>query len=184
MRVGEGFGQLRMTGDVCDEYSQISMRPYPYRSEEDLIERNEITNLNPTWSESAYDNWPAHVTAPPNPSAENEVYKIRRGMSRLRWNKAGPWNLNSRPGEGSLQGMGQIKTFDLNSLPVGARIALEVLAAGTCAVAAVALYRAVGYEKSGFWKAVLMILTASNAIGVAFNLVKAGSDVAGAVKGS
>lgn len=160
MRVGEGFGQLRMTGDVCDEYSMTSMRPYPYRSEEDLIERKEVENLNPVWSDDAYamGAWPGYVKAPPNPSLEREVYPIRRGMSRLRWNKAGPWNLNYKPGEGSLMGYASYPEWLENMLKTGPSITEHViwLALSTAGVfSAIAAYRAMDREPSTAWKAAL-----------------------------
>jgi len=179
MRVREGLGQLKMTGKICDEYALKSLRPYPYKSEEMLVEEKEIEDLNPVWSDEVYKkDWSAAVPAPSIPSTEKEVYRIRRGMSRLRWNKAGPWNMN--PGPDSLEGFGEeavditpavtaavvpaispemveVSTVSPNYAGVGAGIAAASLVGGAIStLEAIAIFRVVGREPSAFWKAMLL----------------------------
>lgn len=160
MRIGNGIGQLRMTGDICDEYSMTSLRPYPYKSEEMLIDEGEVTNLNPPWSDDAYamSGWPGYVKAPPIPSLEREIYPIHRGMRRLRWNKAGPWNLNRPKGE-ELTGLGiswpdYMETI-LKRGFTASELAVGGVLSGAGIFAAIGAYRAIDKQPKMLWKIAL-----------------------------
>jgi len=91
MRVRDSLGQLRVAGRDVDFYSDVSQRPFPYKSEDELIDEGIERNTEPPWG--GYD-WPGYVTPPAVPSLEEEVYNVRRGDARKLWAHAGTWNLN------------------------------------------------------------------------------------------
>jgi len=100
MRVRDSLGQLRVAGRDVDFYSDVSQRPFPYKSEDELIDQGIETDLVPPWgdmpdkdSQPAYL-WPDYVKPPDIPSLEEEVYKYRQGDARRLWPYAGTWNWN------------------------------------------------------------------------------------------
>ena len=98
MRIGENLGQLRMSGKVPYQYDMTSARPYPYKSEDELIAEGLETDLIPPWGDvpgmqPAYL-WPHYVAPPQVPSLEAEVYKIRRAENGTIYPWAGTWNDN------------------------------------------------------------------------------------------
>lgn len=95
-----GLGQLRETGTDFDQYSNHSQRPFPFKSERELINDGEAEDLVPKWGNM---DWPGFVPPPRVPSLERERRRIRRGMRDRLWPHAGTWNLNVDP----LEGLGQ-----------------------------------------------------------------------------
>lgn len=154
------IGQLRTAGPTPDYYLAPSLRPFPFKSESELIKEGVITNLEPPWGKLDWPGWKLPSVPYPGgiPSLENEVYDIRRSMSKTLWNKASPWNLNYREGswgrmtpptKDNLGGVTDI--FDAAS-----RIGQSVGVA--FAILQIVFFaRAIPRESDGFWKFVAIL---------------------------
>lgn len=164
MRVSS-LGQLRVSGRIANEYSNVSKRPYPYKSEDNLIDEGIETNLIPPWgdmpgkdSQPAYT-WPDYVKPPNVPSLEEEVYSIRRTDSSTIYPWAGTWNDNrlstkelkktTYPKSPVMAGLGQM------TQPEKAPMAVKILMIPVLGALSYASFRAVDSEKNAIWKTVL-----------------------------
>jgi len=156
MRVGENLGQLRMAGKVPYMYDMYSARPYPYKSEAELIDEGLETNLVPIWGNMP---WPKFVPPPPVPSQEAEVYQIRRAENGTIYPWAGTWNYSRLPS----------KELDKTSYPMGppmdglGQAAMPFALTGVAALLmapilgglSYASFRAIGNEPKTLWKVAL-----------------------------
>ena len=162
MRVLDSLGQLRVAGKIYNEYSNVSKRPYPYKSEDELIESGIETDLIPPWGDmygkdgSPAYSWPDYVKPPNVPSEETEVYGIRRGETSTLYPWAGTWNDNristrvldrtTYPESPVMAGLGQgEKTSE----------GLGIIMVPIFGVVAYASYRAMVKEDKAVWKIAL-----------------------------
>lgn len=168
MRVTDSLGQVRVAGKIYDFYSDVSRRPYPFKSEDDLIDEGIETDLIPPWGEipagdgkpavPAYT-WPDYVSPPAVPSLEEEVYAIRRGDTRTRYPWAGTWNDNristkelnktTYPKSPAMAGLGQ------DAAGLALMGGLGILMAPVWGTVAYASFRAIGKEEKTLLKIAL-----------------------------
>lgn len=171
MRVADSLGQVRVAGKIYNFYSNVSRRPYPFKSEDDLIDEGIETDLIPPWGEipagdgkpavPAYT-WPDYVSPPAVPSLEEEVYAIRRGDTRTRYPWAGTWNDNristkelnktTYPKSPAMAGLGQGRSDAPVFVALGAG---AILLAPVLGVIAYAAFRAIGKEDKPIFKVAL-----------------------------
>lgn len=160
------LGQLRVAGSAPDYYLQASYRPFPFKSEEDLIDQGEIHNLMPPWGTL---DWPDWKTPPPVPSVENESYHIRRSMAKNVWPHASTWNLNyQKDNWGTLpENLNPTPTFQGLGAdsPESAILIGGVAGAAISSVVAYAVFRAMTKEDKIGWKIVLGVGGAMSVIG-------------------
>lgn len=171
MRVKDSLGQVRVAGRIANEYSNVSRRPYPFKSEDQLIDEGIETDLIPPWGEipagdgkpevPAY-NWPDYVPPPPVPSLEEEVYAIRRSDTATRYPWAGTWNDNristkelnktTYPKSPAMAGLGDPDTGRFLILGAGGLLMTPVFG-----VISYAAFRAIGKEEKKLFKVALGI---------------------------
>jgi hypothetical protein len=156
---GADLGQLRVAGSTPDYYLDESSRPFPFKSEERLIDEGVIRNNEPTWGKL---DWPEWKVPPAVPSLENEVYDIRRAMMKTIWPHAGTWNLNYQKGN-----WGTLKESDdptptmvglgagPEHLPAAQMISAGLLSAALSTLVAISTFRVIGKEPNTFWQIML-----------------------------
>lgn len=169
------LGQLRVAGSSPDYYLQASYRPFPFKSEEDLIKEGTIRNTVPPWGSL---DWPLWKTPPAVPSLENEAYHIKRTMVKSVWPHAATWNLNYQKGNwGTLpeglsptaefQGIDDTTTQGPEHLPAVMGVAGGLVTAAIWSLIAYGIFRVIKKEDTTFWKVTLAAgggLSAINAV--------------------
>lgn len=169
------LGQLRVAGSAPDYYLQASYRPFPFKSEEDLIDQGEIHNLVPPWGTL---DWPDWKTPPPVPSVENESYHIKRSMAKNVWPHAATWNLNyQKDNWGTLpENLNPTPTFqgfgaDPEDALKATTTAAALISAGIWGLVAAGIIRIIRKEDSTFWQIVLGVGGGFSVIKVIENLL-------------
>lgn len=166
-----GLGQLRTAGPTPDYYLAPSARPFPFKSESELIDEGVIDNLEPPWGKLDWPGWKMPSVPYPGgiPSLENEVYDIRRSMLDTVWNKASPWNLNYRKGNwGTLTPPTQDNLGSLGENPFTTTETVWTLVGiASATLSLIFLIRAIPREPEGFWKAVGIMGAVGSGVAVA-----------------
>jgi hypothetical protein len=163
------LGQLRVAGSTPDYYLQAAYRPFPFKSEGDLIDEGKLRNTMPPYGTL---DWPMWVPPPPVPSIENEAYHIRRSMVKNIWPHAATWNLNYQKGNwGTLpenlsptpefQGIGEGPEHAMPAMIV----ANGLVSAALWGLVAAGIIRVIQKEGSTFWQIML-------GVGGGFSIIK------------
>lgn len=170
------LGQLRVAGSSPDYYLQASLRPFPFKSEGDLINEGTIRNTMPPWGTL---DWPDWKKPPAVPSLEHEAAHIKRSMIKNVWPHAATWNLNYQKGNwGTLpENLSPTPTFqgfgadEASAAPPAMAVAGGLVTTALWTLVAIGIFRVIKKEDSTFWQVALGLgggLSAINAVGGLF----------------